>query len=75
MIPFGVGLKYLCNERIAVRVDLIDEMTFGGGVALELSLCRAHGRAGVPLRASIDQHALAPQVNGRQLKHMAPHRT
>ena len=32
MIPFGIGLKYLCTERIAVRVDLIDEMTFGGGV-------------------------------------------
>ncbi|HEX4146365.1 MAG TPA: hypothetical protein VHY91_22885 [Pirellulales bacterium] len=32
MIPFGVGLKYLCTERLALRVDLIDEMTFGGGV-------------------------------------------
>ena len=31
MIPFGLGLKYLCNERIAVRMDLIDEMTFGDG--------------------------------------------
>jgi hypothetical protein len=32
MIPFGVGLKYLWTERFAVRIDLIDEMTFGGGV-------------------------------------------
>ena len=32
MIPFGAGLKYLWSERLAVRVDLIDEMTFGGGV-------------------------------------------
>jgi hypothetical protein len=31
MIPFGVGLKYLYNERIAVRIDLIDEMTFRSG--------------------------------------------
>jgi hypothetical protein len=31
MIPFGAGLKYLCTDRFAVRVDLIDEMTFGGG--------------------------------------------
>ena len=30
-IPFGVGVKYLWSERLAVRVDLIDEMTFGGG--------------------------------------------
>jgi hypothetical protein len=32
MIPFGVGLKYLCTDRFAIRIDLIDEMTFGGGV-------------------------------------------
>jgi hypothetical protein len=31
MIPFGVGFKYLWTERLAVRVDMIDEMTFGGG--------------------------------------------
>jgi Outer membrane protein beta-barrel domain len=31
MIPFGVGMKYLINNRFALRVDLIDEMTFGGG--------------------------------------------
>jgi len=31
MIPFGGGLKYLINDRIAVRVDLIDEVTFSGG--------------------------------------------
>ncbi len=31
MIPFGLGLKYLCTERFAVRIDMIDEMTFGGG--------------------------------------------
>ena len=32
MIPFGVGLKYLLNDRFALRMDLIDEMTFAGGV-------------------------------------------
>jgi hypothetical protein len=31
MIPFGIGLKYLHTERIAVRVDLIDEINFGTG--------------------------------------------
>jgi hypothetical protein len=31
MIPFGLGVKYLWTERIAVRVDLIDEFTFGTG--------------------------------------------
>ncbi|HEY2249541.1 MAG TPA: outer membrane beta-barrel protein, partial [Planctomycetaceae bacterium] len=31
MIPFGLGLKYLCSEHVAIRVDLIDEMTFGTG--------------------------------------------
>lgn len=31
MIPFGVGLKYLHTERIAVRIDLIDEINFGTG--------------------------------------------
>ena len=31
MIPFGVGLKYLHTERIAVRIDLIDEINFGSG--------------------------------------------
>ncbi len=32
MIPFGVGLKYLHSDRIAFRMDLIDEMTFGNGL-------------------------------------------
>ncbi len=31
MIPFGGGLKYLYTERIALRIDLIDEFTFGTG--------------------------------------------
>jgi hypothetical protein len=31
MIPFGIGLKYLHSERIAVRIDLIDEINFGIG--------------------------------------------
>jgi hypothetical protein len=31
-IPFGAGMKYLWSERLALRIDLIDEMTFGGGV-------------------------------------------
>ena len=31
MIPFGGGLKFLCTERFALRIDLIDELTFGGG--------------------------------------------
>jgi len=31
MIPFGAGLKYLWSERLAVRIDLIDEITFAGG--------------------------------------------
>jgi hypothetical protein len=31
MIPFGLGLKYLWTNRLAARVDLIDEMTFGNG--------------------------------------------
>jgi hypothetical protein len=51
MIPFGVGLKYLCNERLAIRFDLIDEMTFGDGalsnfhyVALAAGLEFRYGR-------------------------------
>lgn len=31
MVPFGFGLKYLYRERLAFRVDLIDEFTFGTG--------------------------------------------
>lgn len=31
LFPFGVGVKYLWAERWAVRIDLIDELTFGGG--------------------------------------------
>jgi hypothetical protein len=29
MIPFGLGIKYLSTERLALRVDLVDEFTFG----------------------------------------------
>ena len=29
MIPFGLGLKFFWSERLAVRIDLVDEMTFG----------------------------------------------
>jgi hypothetical protein len=32
MIPFGLGLKYLYTDRIAVRIDLIDEYTFGNNL-------------------------------------------
>jgi hypothetical protein len=31
LFPFGGGLKYLINERLAVRIDMIDELNFGGG--------------------------------------------
>lgn len=31
LFPFGVGVKYLWAERWALRIDLIDELTFGGG--------------------------------------------
>jgi hypothetical protein len=31
MVPFGLGIKYLHNQNLAARVDLIDELTFGGG--------------------------------------------
>lgn len=31
LFPFGVGVKYLCAERWAVRIDLIDELTIGVG--------------------------------------------
>ncbi len=31
VIVFGGGLKYLYSERIAIRVDLIDEVNFGTG--------------------------------------------
>jgi hypothetical protein len=31
LFPFGVGVKYLCAERWALRIDLIDELTIGGG--------------------------------------------
>lgn len=29
LFPFGVGLKYLIRERLALRIDLIDELTLG----------------------------------------------
>ena len=32
MIPFGLGLKYLQTDRLAFRIDLIDEMTIGNNV-------------------------------------------
>jgi hypothetical protein len=31
LFPFGGGLKYLVNDRLAVRIDMIDEVTFAGG--------------------------------------------
>lgn len=31
LFPFGGGLKYLLNDRLAVRIDMIDELTFAGG--------------------------------------------
>ena len=31
LFPFGGGLKYQLNERLAVRIDMIDELTFAGG--------------------------------------------
>jgi hypothetical protein len=31
MVPFGVGLKHLHTERIALRIDLIDEINFSSG--------------------------------------------
>ncbi|HEX5445930.1 MAG TPA: hypothetical protein VFW87_19030 [Pirellulales bacterium] len=32
LFPFGVGIKYLWRERWALRIDLIDELTFGSHV-------------------------------------------
>lgn len=31
LFPFGGGVKYLLNDRLAVRIDMIDELTFAGG--------------------------------------------
>ena len=31
MIPFGLGIKYLYGENIALRIDAIDELTLGSG--------------------------------------------
>ena len=31
MVPFGLGVKYLHDKNLALRVDLIDEVTFGSG--------------------------------------------
>ncbi len=31
MVPFGGGVKYMYTERVAARIDLIDEYTFGSG--------------------------------------------
>ncbi|HVX10652.1 MAG TPA: hypothetical protein VHC22_05690 [Pirellulales bacterium] len=31
LFPFGGGLKYQLNERLALRIDMIDELTFAGG--------------------------------------------
>jgi len=51
MVPFGVGVKYLQHEHLAMRVDLIDELTFGAGalstfhyVALTAGLEVRYGR-------------------------------
>jgi hypothetical protein len=29
--PFGGGIKYLLTDRLALRIDMIDELTLGGG--------------------------------------------
>ncbi|HEY2894537.1 MAG TPA: hypothetical protein VGJ16_10005 [Pirellulales bacterium] len=51
MVPFGLGIKYLQHEHLALRVDLIDELTFGTGalstfhyVALTAGLEVRYGR-------------------------------
>lgn len=51
MFPYGLGLKYLYNDRVALRVDLVDELTFGAGsistfhyVALTAGLEVRYGR-------------------------------
>jgi len=31
MVPFGLGTKYLYSDNVALRVDVIDELTFGAG--------------------------------------------
>lgn len=30
-VPFGGGVKYLLTDRLALRIDMIDELTLGGG--------------------------------------------
>ena len=51
MVPFGLGVKYLQNKNLALRIDLIDEVTFGSGalstfhyVALTAGLEVRYGR-------------------------------
>jgi hypothetical protein len=51
MVPFGLGFKYLHNKNLALRVDLIDDVTFGAGalstfhyVALTAGLEVRYGR-------------------------------
>jgi hypothetical protein len=31
MVPFGLGFKYLYHPNLALRLDLIDELTIGAG--------------------------------------------
>lgn len=31
MVPYGLGVKYLHNENIALRIDVVDELTIGAG--------------------------------------------
>lgn len=60
MVPFGLGVKYLHNQNLALRIDLIDELTIGAG-----SLSTFHY---VALTAGLEVHY------GRRLLKMPWHR-
>jgi hypothetical protein len=65
-LPIGVGVKYLHGDWLAFRLELADQIMFGGGSPIEISnrLCVT---AGVELRfGGSSRRAYWPWNPGRQ---------
>ena len=63
-LPLAVGLKYRCNDRLALRFDVTDNIAFGGGSAFG-ALHTLAATAGVEVRFGGTRKAYWPWNPGR----------
>ena len=63
-LPVAAGLKYRCNDRLALRFDVTDNMAFGGGSAFG-TLHTLAATAGVEVRFGGTRKAYWPWNPGR----------